>query len=972
MKKLICAVCSLFLLFPVFAVEYDTHQVFISAAAFEDALAKYVSPDYQVGAAQVFLKKRNPQTGKIAISDMLSVCVAGNITYCLQHPEDKMCKDDIYSVASHENDTCDDFVEYALSRSRGAVNLDRAITTEALCKEWNGTWVAAQTGGYKCIGADGYILVYSYSCKSKKGQCVSDFKELKTQTPIAKQFIYMYGNQKSNQFTCMHDHVKRGAKYYVQCTSAGQAYEFEFSDLNKNPNQKTIESENKMLCEFFGGKELPARDETDKKFSFRCDISRDVCNDKVIPLARTIGHTADYTAGACTFGKDALKLNSTDLKHIDGVDSYRFIENQLRSEVAQRYVEEYLKIQIGAKNAKCGPEIYSLDDANTPLNQKYVLRCNADGREVDFVFEDLTEKIDFVVDASASRMACDMLGGQGTDRNCRGLEAAECTKLNDVLKSRGYVGTHYDVKLGGCILDDAQKAHDVDLGIQVAGGVALTVVSLGTATPATVVVLVGASVGTDLAFEAVDYWRRVIPYNDYQRFMSEVNECGDISSPDSLEVNRFCVMNVFSDFADVMVGDLPDLAPEVRANTMEKLMQMQELVGDENIVRKASGEKIANRTTQASLFALALLLNPDKLLAKMSGMSETIRLTYRASKNFGQHYDDFIKTGRMIGLPAGRMDAMEWRRLNTLLKPKGVELYETTMNGQRVMAFRRVRVGVDDTFLRMMGAELRESSTLGGKSYYRIYVDVDTDVDTVVNRLREDGFYVSSGKTEGGRYFLAASSEDIFGPWDTMGSNWLRNDDGVVRVVDVGIAGQNGANARGEALRIKLRSRYKNNREWGNFFEEKFGGSQCQSGLKFHASVVPEDLEQASYLVHDVAMRHSGVLSDWKVHVYGMTGDQLGKDFTMYVSKDGYDVDAIQSFLRDLEDTFRRHGIRSNGVGKNVVNGDNTIPGSRYLYYRYDMTNDNGIPDGVYNNSYQFIAPRPEYGGDIMDGVRIR
>jgi hypothetical protein len=36
------------------------------------------------------------------------------------------------------------------------------------------------------------------------------------------------------------------------------------------------------------------------------------------------------------------------------------------------------------------------------------------------------------------------------------------------------------------------------------------------------------------------------------------------------------------------------------------------------------------------------------------------------------------------------------------------------------------------------------------------------------------------------------------------------------------------------------------------------------------------------------------------------------------------------------------------------------------------MTNDNGIPDGVYNNSYQFIAPRPEYGGDIMDGVRIR
>lgn len=785
MKKIISAIFLSLLCFCVRAEEsgvvYDERQVYISAAAFEDALNKFVADDYKAPAAAMFLEKRDANTGKINLSDMLRVCVAANITYCLEHPDDPACKGE-YSIASYKNDKCDDFVEYVLSNSRGAIDLDRAIGTEALCGEWNGLWLPMETGGHKCVGLDGYVLKYSYSCKKgKSGTCVSDFKQLKTQSPIAKQFISSYGKKQGLSLTCLNNYVKRGAHGFMQCTAGGKAYEFEFNNLNKNPDKDSIESENKMLCDFFGGTVLSARDDTDKKYNFRCDVSQDICNGDMKTLAQKIGHTINYTTGACVLGKDALKLTEVELNRIEGIDSNRFLKNQLRSEAAQRGVEEYLINQYGAKSAKCGPEIYTLADSSA-ANAKYVLRCKADGRAVDFVFEDLTEKIDYVAAAGASRMACESLGGRGDDRNCRGLEPAECVKLNDVLIARGRAGTHYDTTLGGCILNDAEIAHNVDLGLQIASGVVLTVATVGMSS-VPVVVLVGASVAIDLVFEAVDAWTRRIPYNDYKRFMASAEECGDISSEDSLEINKYCVMSVFSEYAGVMSGDLPELSPEVRADTVAKLIEMNDIVGDEEIVRKLSVEEISNKVVKGSLFALILLLDPDKLLAKMTKTSEIIRLGNRASKSFGKYYDDFIKTGKSVGLPVGRMEPIEWNRLNQLLKSKGVELVDDVANGKAVKVFRKIGDVSDniDDLLRKYSkkAELRSGATNSlGHDYYRIIINDNEDVGALIDDLRRNGFFVSAGQTKGGEKFIGVARENVFQRWDNVPTNWLKDYNG--------------------------------------------------------------------------------------------------------------------------------------------------------------------------------------------------
>lgn len=147
-------------------------------------------------------------------------------------------------------------------------------------------------------------------------------------------------------------------------------------------------------------------------------------------------------------------------------------------------------------------------------------------------------------------------------------------------------------------------------------------------------------------------------------------------------------------------------------------------------------------------------------------------------------------------------------------------------------------------------------------------------------------------------------------------------------------------------------------------------GDQCVSGLKFHVSVNVEDLEIASYVVDDLVKR-TDVADIWKVYSDGMTGTQKGKDFTIYVSQNGYDSDKIQRFLKELENELKDRNIRPNGYGNNIATGDKPVSGSDYMYYRYDRTNASGIPDGEYNSSYNFVAPNSQYGGDIMRNISI-
>lgn len=178
----------------------------------------------------------------------------------------------------------------------------------------------------------------------------------------------------------------------------------------------------------------------------------------------------------------------------------------------------------------------------------------------------------------------------------------------------------------------------------------------------------------------------------------------------------------------------------------------------------------------------------------------------------------------------------------------------------------------------------------------------------------------------------------------------------------------------GDELWESLKSRnWKGVRKNGFYymFIDGASGGQHATGLKFHISVSPDDLDKATDVI-GVAMKRSGIGGEFKVFLDpdDMTWmTQTGKEFTVYVSQDGYNSSKIQQFIRECEQGLRNSGVKTNGIGSNVSVGDRAVSGSQYIRYRYDQLDDLGRPQGFYRSKYDFVAPNSQYGGDIMNGI---
>ena len=526
------------------------------------------------------------------------------------------------------------------------------------------------------------------------------------------------------------------------------------------------------------------------------------------------------------------------------------------------------------------------------------------------------------------------------------------------------MGTHYDRVRGGCILDGVVAESQINLLGEIAAGIAVTVLTDGAA-----LVPVVVSIGTDLAFAAVQDWQRKIPYNDYQDFLARVISCSEdttgilsdavrISGIKSIE-NKYCLSETIRQNYQLVVGQMSLLAPEDQKILSDVFANITANIGDSEYIRAASESEISLLKQGRNLAGGALLaglffIQPEKVISKFDNVAHNIaRLRFGASRNFTKYLDDFKQLGRNVGLPIERLSMSDWQALNKGLVHDGVELIE--QNGRMVFSWNIENI-----------AKQFNKFPIAENGYHLLYIKEGDNVDDILGVLQNNGFYVSAWTDSKGGKFLAASRDNRFhgSVWDNPNTNWLIRGDNIVV--------QSGA--KGLDLYAKLVQNGIRGQLYNGFFYAHLGSGdiQCMTGLKFHGSVYPDDLEKASYIVQNVVTKH-GIAKEWKVFLDGMSGSQLGKDFTIYVSPEGYSKgrQSIQAFLNDLESSFRANGIRSNGVGSNIVNGDKPVLGSTYFNYRYDRVNSMGVPDGSYNSDYKFVAPRPEYGGDVMNGIRV-
>ena len=576
----------------------DNYVIFKSEIV-EKAINQLVASENRQRAADEYQNSMDQNSGKISVLGLYKVCIAAG-----------------FNVQTNDGyNLCRNFLNFMISETE---NMGFGTASQKTCaNQFNGVWTINADGTmYECVGRDGYKLVYKKSCDGYGGECITVFADLQTQGSNGREFINAYGKLHGLNLTC-HSVIetRRGftsplGQDYIKCSAGGKSYEFEFDDLNQTPGDTSAESENKAICELYGGKIVDTGDEYIEKVWQSCDVTSDLCNGAIHNLAQRIGHTNMYQ-GYCRLSRNAETISVVKLKQIDGIDSRIFYNAgaQMRIDTAKPMVEEYLRTKFPNETyIVCNSAPTRFQDG-FGIDIDYILSCNVGGKQVDFVFDDLSETSNMAANAGINAMQCIITGGNYDGKFCRWLNEDECNALNEEQQNVA----RWDEKAGACVMLDSSKYNAFKNGVMAIGGtvvgVAVTVATGGSA------LVVFAVVATDAAFEgAFAIFQRLQEINPQHRavqFIKETQDCHDSACASKAITNHFVRLDEI----------MNDLNTDMQNAIMDHFDYLSGLLTEEefNNALNASGLKIEDKVYNASaaaLFLIAIVGNPDKALTE--------------------------------------------------------------------------------------------------------------------------------------------------------------------------------------------------------------------------------------------------------------------------------------------------------------------------------------------------------------------
>jgi len=564
------------------------------------------------------------------------------------------------------------------------------------------------------------LMTYFYPVCEKgaskgKSNCVDDFwaaihgtwVRLSEAIGIAQEYAYIK-NKKDVVCSPKTRQVNPPARAsYLKCTSVDgeNYYEFKFNSTTETKDRDiisgTLRAVGKMHnLEFQNSDCTLERIASDSSCALAYKTSDSGQCEKINKSLKRFGYSSkivntDKFGKRCeVFGitggnRSAYGIDNTvfqDVQYVAGPE----VENRIKAYVQKELSQQNIKLEKFSCDASTKHDYTNVAMDGLIKKHNEILTCYVNGSPIDFLFADLSEGKDYAKNAGLSKMACVQLGGKVDQKKCRGLDEQECNKLGNRLIARGEQGTKYLQEKGGCILSAAATERAINLVKEIVAGIAITVVTEGTAAIPVIV-----SIGTDLAFEAVQIWQDEIPYKDFKEFMAAAEECENITK-DSVFGNdsvknqkKYCMGSVLNKYAKLMTSQIQNLAPEVQAELITRMTQISDMVGDQEIVYVIPTAKAMRNYASFALFGGLLVFNPDKWFSKADNMaSEFTRLQLKASKSFRTYALEFLSLGNNVGLPIERLTQKEWAALNRHLSNQGVEMFETIMNGQRVMTFK--------------------------------------------------------------------------------------------------------------------------------------------------------------------------------------------------------------------------------------------------------------------------------------------
>ena len=588
---------------------YAENYVIFKSDVVETAINQLVASENRQSAADEYQKNMDQTNGKISVTGLYKVCIAAGFN---------IQSNDGYSL-------CRNFLNFMINETE---SMGVGIASQQNCaNQFNGVWTISSDGTtYQCVGRDGYELVYKRSCSGAGGECIKQFASLQTQGSNGREFINAYGKLHGLNLTChsVTETRRRVANLlgqdYIKCSAGGQAYEFEFDDLNQTPGDKSSRSENTAICELYGGQMVNTGDKNTESVWQSCDISSDLCNGAVRDLAMRTGHTVQYQ-GYCRLSREAKVVSVVDLHQIDGIDSRIFYNAgaQMRMDTAKPMVEEYLRTQF--------PNETYIVCAATPkeLNQglgvdiDYVMSCTVGTQQVDFVFDDLSESFDSDAATGMDIMRCIINGGTFNGETCRGLTETECDTLDAKLRASGSEnGAYYDDDMRACVLGNAMATYQRNVvagyvigAVVIVGGTVLTIASGGAAAP--VVINGVAMLATDIGINyAIDANHRRLSEKAAKKFVDFVTDADACTTEQ-------CALDVLEKHYATLSGVMSDLNTDDTAVVDETMDRLIGLIQTEFV---ACGENAAGQTVYASPADCAMQQSKLTLLDHIDPISE--------------------------------------------------------------------------------------------------------------------------------------------------------------------------------------------------------------------------------------------------------------------------------------------------------------------------------------------------------------
>lgn len=426
----------------------------------------------------------------------------------------------------------------------------------------------------KYIESASYTIQFKEVCaamSSSSNICVTDaFSKTNVQmiqaTALATEYINLkYGKQS----TCSPSYRSKGNDDYIKCTTTDKSmfFEFEFDDVAESFDDTIKNSVFEALCKMHGG-----------KFNSRCFTTSTVCN-SIDKSMQKFGYNASWRnimnqQPYCNPIFNTV-YSADSLRTAFNVDNLRFSALQLQSMndlifLLKRYTQrEMAKQNIDLYSFNCTSSFKTLKTGNLTNPKDDILTCTANGKPIDFVFDDLNESWSTTYTGSTAGLECIAdQGGNFDGRRCLGLSQSQCSEANTKVAG----GTKWDPVLETCVLAASDKAANLDRGIQLASGVGLTV---GIATVAilsggtTVVVLVG--VGASVAGSVTSEVITSVETNKTADFLIESSKCKQ----------EQCAKNALKQ----LLGEIRDYSGDVPQNMQKALddeaARLIELINDE-------------------------------------------------------------------------------------------------------------------------------------------------------------------------------------------------------------------------------------------------------------------------------------------------------------------------------------------------------------------------------------------------------